>query len=96
MGSSLDIQEKDKHTEAIIAAAVASKCGRSEEMSGRAGGVLPVLFLSLCLSAGSVRGQGASQDSFIIQYMERRLVQLEVSASCIQPSNAVTAVMCMT
>lgn len=50
-------------------------------MSGLAGGVLPVLLLSLCLSAGSVQGQGAAQDAFIIQYMERRLVQLEVSAS---------------
>lgn len=47
-------------------------------MSGK---LLPVLLLSLCLSAASVQGQGASQDAFIIQYMERRLVQLEVSAS---------------
>lgn len=52
-------------------------------MSGRAGRVLPVLLLSLCLSAGSVQSQGSSQHDFIIQYMERRLVQLEVSASCI-------------
>lgn len=50
-------------------------------MSARAGRVLPVLLLSLCLSAASVQGQGASQESFFIQYMERRLVQLEVSAA---------------
>lgn len=50
-------------------------------MSARAGRVLPVLLLSLCLSAASVQGQGASQDAFFIQYMERRLVQLEVSAA---------------
>lgn len=60
-------------------------------MSGGAGSVLPVLLLSLCLSAASVQGQGASQDAFVIQYMERRLVQLEERLSqCEQRTISVT------
>lgn len=48
-------------------------------MSGR---VVPVLLLSLCLTVGSVQSQGSSQDTFIIQYLERRLAQMEVGAPC--------------
>lgn len=44
-------------------------------MSGK---LLPVLLLALHLTAGSVRSQGSSQDAFIIQYLERRLAQMEV------------------
>lgn len=40
--------------------------------------MLPVLLLSLYLTVGSVQSQGSSQDSFIVQYMERRLAQIEV------------------
>ncbi|XP_068169654.1 olfactomedin-like protein 1 [Antennarius striatus] len=43
-------------------------------MSGR---LLPVLLLSLYLGLGSVKSQGSSQDHFIIQYLERRLTQME-------------------
>ncbi|XP_051238046.1 olfactomedin-like protein 1 [Dicentrarchus labrax] len=43
-------------------------------MSGR---VLLVLLLSLYLTVGSVQSQGSSQDAFIIQYLERRLAQME-------------------
>ncbi|XP_069571303.1 olfactomedin-like protein 3 [Brachyistius frenatus] len=43
-------------------------------MSGR---VVPVFLLSLCLTVGSVQSQGSSQDTFIIQYLERRLAQME-------------------
>ncbi|KAM6936820.1 olfactomedin-like protein 3 [Xenentodon cancila] len=43
-------------------------------MSGR---VAPLCLLSLCLSLSSVRSQGSSQDAFIIQYLERRLAQME-------------------
>ncbi|KAM9351668.1 olfactomedin-like protein 3 [Symphorus nematophorus] len=43
-------------------------------MTGR---VLPVLLLSLSLTLGSVQSQGSAQDAFIIQYMERRLAQME-------------------
>uniref|UniRef100_A0A3B3TMR0 Olfactomedin-like protein 3A n=1 Tax=Poecilia latipinna TaxID=48699 RepID=A0A3B3TMR0_9TELE len=39
-----------------------------------------LLLLSLCLTLGSVQSQGSSQDAFIIQYLERRLVQMEVSS----------------
>ncbi|XP_038550450.1 olfactomedin-like protein 3A [Micropterus salmoides] len=39
--------------------------------------VLPVLLLSLSLTVGSVQSQGSSQDAFIIQYLERRLAQIE-------------------
>lgn len=39
--------------------------------------MLSVLLLSLCLTVGSVQSQGSSQDAFIIQYMERRLAQIE-------------------
>ena len=49
------------------------------EMSGR---VLPILLLSLCLTVGSVQSQGSPQDAFIIQYMERRLAQMEVGDRC--------------
>lgn len=45
-------------------------------MSGR---LAPLLVLSLCLVVGSVHSQGSPQDAFIIQYMERRLIQMEVS-----------------
>uniref|UniRef100_A0A3Q3XA83 Olfactomedin-like domain-containing protein n=1 Tax=Mola mola TaxID=94237 RepID=A0A3Q3XA83_MOLML len=44
-------------------------------MSGR---VLTVLLL-LSLTVGPVQSQGSSQDAFIIQYLERRLAQVEVS-----------------
>ncbi|XP_069018689.1 olfactomedin-like protein 3 [Embiotoca jacksoni] len=43
-------------------------------MSGR---VVPVFLLSLCLTVGSVQSQGSSQDTFMIQYLERRLAQME-------------------
>ncbi|XP_022601982.1 olfactomedin-like protein 1 [Seriola dumerili] len=43
-------------------------------MSGR---VVPALLLSLCLTVASVQSQGSSQDAFIIQYLERRLAQME-------------------
>ncbi|XP_059191478.1 olfactomedin-like protein 3A [Centropristis striata] len=43
-------------------------------MSGR---VVPFLLLSLYVTVGSVLGQGSSQDTFIIQYLERRLSQME-------------------
>nr|XP_020460051.1 olfactomedin-like protein 1 [Monopterus albus] len=43
-------------------------------MSGR---VVPVFLLSLCLNVGSIQSQGSSQDAFVIQYLERRLVQIE-------------------
>uniref|UniRef100_UPI0037E7C252 olfactomedin-like protein 1 n=1 Tax=Semicossyphus pulcher TaxID=241346 RepID=UPI0037E7C252 len=43
-------------------------------MSGR---VLPVLFLSLYMTVASVWSQGSSQDTFILQYLERRLAQME-------------------
>ncbi|KAI3371680.1 hypothetical protein L3Q82_024245 [Scortum barcoo] len=39
--------------------------------------MLSVLLLSLCLTVGSVQSQGSSQDAFIIQYLERRLAQIE-------------------
>lgn len=38
---------------------------------------VPVLLLCVCLTVGSVQGQGSSQDTFIIQYLERRLSQME-------------------
>ncbi|XP_008309526.1 olfactomedin-like protein 3 [Cynoglossus semilaevis] len=43
-------------------------------MSGPA---VVVLLLSLLLTLTAVQAQGSSQDSFIIQYLERRLVQIE-------------------
>ncbi|KAG7521889.1 hypothetical protein JOB18_009050 [Solea senegalensis] len=43
-------------------------------MSGR---VVPLLLWSLVLTVASVQGQGSPQDAFIIQYLERRLVQME-------------------
>ncbi|XP_053174546.1 olfactomedin-like protein 3 [Scomber japonicus] len=43
-------------------------------MSGR---VVPAFLLSLCLIVASVQSQGSQQDAFIIQYLERRLAQME-------------------
>lgn len=57
-----------------------SNCFKEIEKWGR---MLPVLLFSLCLTVGSVLSQGSSQDAFLIQYMERRLVQMEVSGHCI-------------
>lgn len=55
------------------------------------GGVLPVLLLSLYLTVGSVQSQGSAQDAFIIQYMERRLAQMEERLNqCEQNTVAVT------
>ncbi|XP_030280785.1 olfactomedin-like protein 3 [Sparus aurata] len=57
-------------------------------MSGK---LLPVLLLALHLTAGSVRSQGSSQDAFIIQYLERRLAQMEERLNlCEQNTVAVT------
>jgi len=47
-------------------------------MSGRLVLVLP---LCLYLAVGLVQSQGSSQDAFIIQYLERRLFQIEVRFS---------------
>lgn len=44
-------------------------------MSGR---LLLVLLLCLCVTVDSVQSQGSSQDAFIIQYLDRRLSQMEV------------------
>ncbi|XP_008286713.1 olfactomedin-like protein 3 [Stegastes partitus] len=44
-------------------------------MDGAAAAALLLLLFSL--SAAPVRGQGSSQDAFIIQYLERRLAQME-------------------
>ncbi|XP_071378804.1 olfactomedin-like protein 3 [Centroberyx affinis] len=41
------------------------------------GSVIPVLLLSLSLTVGSVQSQSSTQDTFIIQYLERRLAQME-------------------
>ncbi|XP_041852136.1 olfactomedin-like protein 3A [Melanotaenia boesemani] len=38
---------------------------------------IPLLILSMCLIVGSVQSQSSSQDNFIIQYLERRLTQIE-------------------
>ncbi|KAG7214867.1 hypothetical protein INR49_005135 [Caranx melampygus] len=46
-------------------------------MSGR---VAPALLLSLCLTVASVQGQSSSRDTFMLQYLERRLVQMEVKS----------------
>ncbi|XP_040019578.1 olfactomedin-like protein 3A [Gasterosteus aculeatus] len=43
-------------------------------MSGR---LLLVLLLCLCVTVDSVQSQGSSQDAFIIQYLDRRLSQME-------------------
>ncbi|KAM9854150.1 olfactomedin-like protein 3 isoform 2-T3 [Aulostomus maculatus] len=43
-------------------------------MSGRE---VPALLLFLCLTVSSVWSQGSPQDNFIIQYLERRLAQVE-------------------
>ncbi|XP_035769778.1 olfactomedin-like protein 1 [Neolamprologus brichardi] len=40
-------------------------------------GILPLFLVSLCLIVGSVQSQSSSQDAFIIQYLERRLAQME-------------------
>ncbi|XP_054632764.1 olfactomedin-like protein 3 [Dunckerocampus dactyliophorus] len=45
-----------------------------QTMSGRE---FLVLLLYLCLTVTSVKSQGFSQDAFIIQYLERRLTQME-------------------
>ncbi|XP_061825778.1 olfactomedin-like protein 3 [Nerophis lumbriciformis] len=45
-------------------------------MSGREFLVL-VLLLCLCLTVSSVKSQGFPQDAFLIQYLERRLTQME-------------------
>ncbi|XP_061773370.1 olfactomedin-like protein 3 isoform X3 [Nerophis ophidion] len=45
-------------------------------MSGREFLVL-VLLLCLCLNGSSVKSQGFPQDGFLIQYLERRLTQME-------------------
>uniref|UniRef100_A0A3B3HMR8 Olfactomedin-like domain-containing protein n=1 Tax=Oryzias latipes TaxID=8090 RepID=A0A3B3HMR8_ORYLA len=39
----------------------------------------PLFLCSLCLIVGSVWSQGSTHDAFIIQYLERRLAQMEVS-----------------
>ncbi|XP_017284371.1 olfactomedin-like protein 1 [Kryptolebias marmoratus] len=47
--------------------------------------------LSLYLTFGSVQNQGSSQDAFIIQYLERRLVQMEERLNqCEQNSLSIT------
>lgn len=52
---------------------------------------LPVFLVSLCLTVGSVQGQGSSQDAFIIQYLERRLAQMEERlGQCEQNTVAIT------
>ncbi|KAK2918227.1 olfactomedin-like protein 3A [Channa argus] len=57
-------------------------------MSGR---VLPLLVLSLCLAVGPVQSQGSHQDAFIIQYLERRLAQVEERLNqCEQNTASVT------
>ncbi|XP_023201750.1 olfactomedin-like protein 3A [Xiphophorus maculatus] len=49
-----------------------------------------LLLLSLGLTLGSVQSQGSSQDAFIIQYLERRLVQMEERLSLCE-QNTVSA-----
>ncbi|KAM9754639.1 olfactomedin-like protein 3 [Menidia menidia] len=57
-------------------------------MSGRA---ILLFFWSLCLGLGSVRSQSSSQDSLIIQYLERRLAQMEERLNtCEQNTQSVT------
>ncbi|XP_049928074.1 olfactomedin-like protein 3A [Epinephelus moara] len=52
---------------------------------------VPVLLLSLYLTVGSVQSQGSSQDAFIIQYLERRLSQMEERLNlCEQKTVSVT------
>lgn len=41
--------------------------------------VNPLVLYSLCLIVGSVWSQSSTHDAFIIQYLERRLLQMEVS-----------------
>lgn len=43
-------------------------------MSGK---LVPLLVAYLCLNVVSVKSQGSPQDTFIIQYLERRLAQIE-------------------
>lgn len=50
--------------------------------------VHPLLFLCLCLTAGSVWSQGSSQDAFILQYLERRLAQVEERLNICEQSTA--------
>ncbi|XP_047451314.1 olfactomedin-like protein 3A [Mugil cephalus] len=55
------------------------------------GQMLPLFLLSLCLVVASVRSQGSSQDAFIIQYLERRLTQIEERLNmCEQSTVSVT------
>lgn len=49
--------------------------------------VLPILFLSLS-RLGSVRGQSSAQDAFMIQYLERRMTQLEERLNQCEQSSA--------
>lgn len=51
------------------------------EVLGMSDRVVPLLVLCMCLTVGSVQSQG-SQDAFIIQYLERRLAQMEVNDCC--------------
>lgn len=54
-------------------------------------GILPLFLVSLCLIVGSVRSQSSSQDAFIIQYLERRLAQMEERLNqCEQSTTSVT------
>lgn len=43
---------------------------------------MPLLLLCMILTVGSVQSQGSPQDAFIIQYLERRLAQMEVNDCC--------------
>lgn len=47
-----------------------------------------LFFLCLCLTAGSVWSQGSSQDAFILQYLERRLAQVEERLNICEQSTA--------
>ncbi|XP_031594225.1 olfactomedin-like protein 3A [Oreochromis aureus] len=54
-------------------------------------GILPLFLVSLCLIVGSVQSQSSSQDAFIIQYLERRLAQMEERLNqCEQSTTSVT------
>ncbi|XP_034033102.1 olfactomedin-like protein 3 [Thalassophryne amazonica] len=53
--------------------------------------VIPVFLVALVLNVGPARSQGSSQDTFIIQYLERRLVQMEERLNrCEQSTLSVT------
>ncbi|XP_074534194.1 olfactomedin-like protein 3A [Halichoeres trimaculatus] len=47
-----------------------------------------LFFLCLCLTASSVWSQGSSQDAFILQYLERRLAQVEERLNICEQSTA--------